>query len=240
VVATWNRGKGPIDVYSRFQKNTKSSHAHLGPIGAIWLRLVMTTVYNAYHSFNLSRTAAFLASAECRSFKEFQKTRARLPPFRQFCHMLAEDLRVDVVPPIMYQSSSSDEDDEFVVMPGTSDDDGEVETQRTRQTRNNASEMVSIAYNKRDAYFSMPELIAKRMTRSILVRCGDNQVVFGAVAWITPEEGNTADTEGRRRGTVPFVKSHCAKSGGTTISVALNFFTLLTNYLTRAVFRHSN
>jgi hypothetical protein len=39
VVATWNRGKGPIDVYSRFQKNTKSNHANLGPIGAIWLRL---------------------------------------------------------------------------------------------------------------------------------------------------------------------------------------------------------
>ncbi|KAI2510068.1 hypothetical protein MHU86_4362 [Fragilaria crotonensis] len=53
-------------------------------------------------------------------------------------------------------------------MPGTSDDDGEVETQRTRQTRNNASEMVSIAYNKRDAYFSMPELIAKRMNRRIV------------------------------------------------------------------------
>ena len=28
--------------------------------------------------------------------------------------------------------------------------------------------MVSIAYNKRDAYFSMPELIAKRMTRRII------------------------------------------------------------------------
>jgi hypothetical protein len=48
VVATWNRGKGPLDVYSRFQKSTKSNHANRGPIvGAIWLRLIMTTVYNA-------------------------------------------------------------------------------------------------------------------------------------------------------------------------------------------------
>ena len=165
VVATWNRGKGPIDVYSRFQKSTKSYHAHLGPIGAIWLRLLMTTVYNAYHSYNLSRTAAFLTSDECRSFKEFQKTRARLPPFRQFCHILADDLQVSVVPPIMYNTSSSDGDEE-VINAGASDGDGDVETQR-RQTRNKTSEELSIVYNKRDAYFSMPELIAKRMNRRV-------------------------------------------------------------------------
>jgi hypothetical protein len=34
--------------------------------------LIMTTMYNAYHFFNLSRTAAFLvASDECKSFKGF-------------------------------------------------------------------------------------------------------------------------------------------------------------------------
>ena len=55
VVATWNRGKGPIDVYSRFQKNCKAVHAHLGPVDAIWLlRLNMTCVYNAYHADSLS------------------------------------------------------------------------------------------------------------------------------------------------------------------------------------------
>jgi hypothetical protein len=87
VVATWNRGKGPIDVYSRFQKNCKSSHSHLGPVGAIWLRLIMTCVYNAYHSFTLSRTVEYLMSDECESFKDFQKRRARQVPFRQFCQM---------------------------------------------------------------------------------------------------------------------------------------------------------
>jgi hypothetical protein len=82
VVATWNRGKGPIDVYSRFQKNCKSAQIHLGPVGAIWLRLIMTCVYNAYHAHNLSRTVSYLMSDECKSFKNFQQRRARQPPFR--------------------------------------------------------------------------------------------------------------------------------------------------------------
>ena len=163
VVATWNRGKGPIDVYSRFQKSTKSNHASLGPIGAIWLRLLMTTVYNAYHSFNLSRTAALLASEECKSFKDFQKRRKRQPPFRQFCHMLAEDLSVEVVAPMIYSTSSSDEDDE-TMMAGMSDND---EVKRQRIQNKNSPGTISIVYNKRDAYFSVPELIAKRMNRRI-------------------------------------------------------------------------
>ena len=93
VVATWNRGKGPIDVYSRFQKNCKSAHFHLGPVGAIWLRLIMTCVYNAYHAHNLSRTVICFLSEECKSFKDFQKMRARQRPFRQFCLELANNFK---------------------------------------------------------------------------------------------------------------------------------------------------
>ena len=91
IVATWNRGKGPIDVYSRFQNNSKSAHSHLGAVGAIWLRLIMTCVYNAYHSFNLSKTVKYLMSEECKSFKDFQKRRSQQLPFRQFCQALAGD-----------------------------------------------------------------------------------------------------------------------------------------------------
>lgn len=91
IVATWNRGKGPIDVYSRFQKNSKSAHLHLGAVGAIWLRLIMTCVYNAYHLFNLSKTVKYLMSEECKSFKDFQKRRSQQLPFRQFCQALAGD-----------------------------------------------------------------------------------------------------------------------------------------------------
>ena len=79
-------------MYSCFQKNTKSNHHSLGPIGAIWLRLLMTTVYNAYHAFNLAGTADFLASNECKSFAHFQDKRRKRQPFRQFCMMLADDM----------------------------------------------------------------------------------------------------------------------------------------------------
>jgi hypothetical protein len=66
-----------------------SVHSHLGPVGAIWMRLIMTTVYNAYHFFNLSRTAAFLVgSDECKSFKDFQRIRARQCSFPQFVNFL--------------------------------------------------------------------------------------------------------------------------------------------------------
>jgi hypothetical protein len=63
-VAEWNRCKGPIDEYSRFMKNVHSSHAHLGPVAAIWLRLIMTMIYNSFQTFLLSRSQAFLLSDE--------------------------------------------------------------------------------------------------------------------------------------------------------------------------------
>jgi hypothetical protein len=47
VMATWNWGKGPIGVYSCCKKNSKSAHLHLGAMGVIWLRMIITCVYNA-------------------------------------------------------------------------------------------------------------------------------------------------------------------------------------------------
>jgi hypothetical protein len=152
VVATWNRGKGPIDVYSRFQKNCKSVHSRLGPLAAIWMRLIMTTVYNAYHSFNLSRTAAFLASNECESFKDFQRIRARQSSFRQFCQLLANDLTVEVASP-------------FVFADNHNNDGGGSEEEML--TNDNESVQEVIVYNKREAFFSRPKLIAKRLSRRI-------------------------------------------------------------------------
>ena len=95
VVATWNRGKRPINVYSRFQKSVKSYHSHLGPVGAIWLRLIVTSVHNSFQAYNLSRTERFLKSDECNSFQNFQHFWKRPLPFRQFSHLLANDLIVD-------------------------------------------------------------------------------------------------------------------------------------------------
>ena len=149
VVATWNRGKGPIDVYSRFQKNCKAVHAHLGPVGAIWLRLIMTCVYNhhAYHAHGLSRSVEYLLNQEeCKSFSDFQKHRSRQLSFRQFCQSLANDLNIEVVPPSMYASSSSANDDEGVM----SGEEAIVER---------------ITYNKREAFFNKLPLIERRINQ---------------------------------------------------------------------------
>lgn len=140
LVATWNRGKGPIDGFSRIQKNVKAEHANLGPIAAIWLRLIMSLVYNAFQCYNLSKTVDYLLSDECTSFKDFQRKKARLPPFRHFCKVLAKNLTN-----LDYIDSESDDSD-------NSDTD-------TNANQNNDT---TIKYNKREAYFARPELIAKR------------------------------------------------------------------------------
>ncbi len=74
VVATWNRGKGPIDIYIRLQKNCKSAHcSHCGLMVAIRLRLIMACIYNAHHSHNLSQTVSYLLSEEWKPFTDFQR-----------------------------------------------------------------------------------------------------------------------------------------------------------------------
>jgi hypothetical protein len=121
-----------MNVYSRFQKNCESSHAHLGPVGAIWLRLIMTCVYNAYHTYTLSQTVGYLLSKDCKSFKDFQKRCTRQLPFRQFCQMLASNLTVEVVPPSGFERSSK-EDDEWVT--GSSTDENDQCTDRENDKR---------------------------------------------------------------------------------------------------------
>ena len=67
----------------------------------------MTSVYNLFQAYNLSRTERFLKSDECNSFRNFQHYRKRPLPFRQFCHLLANDLIVDVASPFAYDSEGS-------------------------------------------------------------------------------------------------------------------------------------
>ena len=47
-IALWNKTKGGIDVYSRVLKNTQAFHGKLPPIASVWLRLLMSLVYNAF------------------------------------------------------------------------------------------------------------------------------------------------------------------------------------------------
>jgi hypothetical protein len=101
-------------------------------------------VKNAYHTHNHSRTVSYLLSEKCKSFKDFQKMRARQLPFRQFCFELANDIKIEVVPPTMHESDCND--DEI----------------------GRSTPSVAITYNKQEAYFSKPQLIERRMNRRLL------------------------------------------------------------------------
>lgn len=144
-IAEWNRGKGPIDGYSRFQKNVKAQHSHLGPVAAIWLRLIMTLGYNTYHTYVLSRCEEFLMSSRCLSFRQFQKEKSRQPSFRQFCSMLTRDISLEVLD----MESNSDSEGNNLAVPSA-------------MNNLTAGGAITIAYNKRDSFFSRPDLIAKR------------------------------------------------------------------------------
>ena len=80
-VATQSRGKGPIlDIYICFLQHCKSAHcSHLGPMGGIWLRLIMTCIFNAYHTHNLSQTLSYLLSEEWKPFADFQSASTPIP-----------------------------------------------------------------------------------------------------------------------------------------------------------------
>jgi hypothetical protein len=70
----------------------------------------MTCVYNAYHAHNLSQTISYFLSEECKAFTDVQKMRARQLPFRQVYLELANDLKIEVVPPAMHESDTDDDE----------------------------------------------------------------------------------------------------------------------------------
>jgi hypothetical protein len=140
-IAEWNRCKGPIDEYSRLNKNVHSVHAHLGPVAAVWLRLIMTLVYNSFQSYLLSRSVSYMLSPDCVSFQQIQKHRSRLLSFRKFCFLLRNDLCLDICG-VLY----SPLDD---TVPAVVDHDIEVR----------------VKYNMREAYFKEPTLIARRKSK---------------------------------------------------------------------------
>ncbi|KAE9190862.1 hypothetical protein PF004_g21779 [Phytophthora fragariae] len=93
LIALWNRVIGGIDVYSRFLKNVKAKHFRLSPTGAIWLRMIMTLVYNAYQSFLLFQSNSFLMNRSlCTSYMAYQKYKQNLPRFKDFCRDAASVL----------------------------------------------------------------------------------------------------------------------------------------------------
>ncbi|GMF42848.1 unnamed protein product [Phytophthora fragariaefolia] len=77
LIALWNRIKGGIDVYSRYLKNVKSKHFRLSPTATVWLRTLMSLVYNAQQSLL------------CSSYKAYQNHKQNLPSFAAFCREAA-------------------------------------------------------------------------------------------------------------------------------------------------------
>jgi hypothetical protein len=152
IVAMWNRNKGPIDVFSRFMKNCHSRHAMLSAIGNIWLRLLMTRVYNAYQTFVLSRSVAFLVSDDCSGYASFQKHRKKHGSFAKFCSALAKDLTLD----------------NFMRDDGGGDDDSSMDAEGNEmERRDDEVRTICVRYCKRDAYFSKRDMIAKRLNTSL-------------------------------------------------------------------------
>ncbi|ETI39264.1 hypothetical protein F443_15139 [Phytophthora nicotianae P1569] len=93
VIAIWNRVKGGIDVYSRYLKNIKPSHEHLPPLAALWLRFLMTLVYNAFQSAQLLSGTAFLMDEDrCKSYSIYQQHKNENASFRDFCRDAASCL----------------------------------------------------------------------------------------------------------------------------------------------------
>jgi hypothetical protein len=114
---------------------------------------------------SVKQPVKYLMSEECTLFKDFQKRHSRQLPFRQFCQALASDLTIDMVPPSGYESTSS-KDDRMMA----DDNDGRVGTDKEEDDRQRTHQdsVISIFYNKREAYFSKPHLIARRMNGRVV------------------------------------------------------------------------
>jgi hypothetical protein len=149
IIAMWNRCKGPIDVYSRFLKNVHVQHFKLSPLGAVWLRIIMSCVYNAYQTNCLISSHQFLVSPECNSYTAYQQYKKKNNSFSHFCYLLARDLRLKL------RDDSPRGDSTTTTFEDSDDNDNDF---------NNTNIVVKeILYNKRSNYFKKPDLIAKRM-----------------------------------------------------------------------------
>jgi hypothetical protein len=151
-IALWNRCKGPIDVYSRYLRNAKQKHGTLRITGSIWIRLIMTVVYNAFMSYCMCKTVAFLLSDECISYRQYQNYKKRKGgSFAEFISNLCKQLRAQA-----FDESDPLSVDEIATS-NTLDISTITEDYPERRVRNRGK-----CYNKREYFFSDHELICLR------------------------------------------------------------------------------
>jgi hypothetical protein len=93
IVGFWNKCKGPINVYSRYLRDSHGKHKKQSANGRVWIRSIMTCVYNAYRSYILYRTQKHLNSSRCQSYSDFQRAQNEMAgTFDEFISDLSDDL----------------------------------------------------------------------------------------------------------------------------------------------------
>lgn len=93
IVALWNRIKGGVDVYSRLLKNCKAVHHCLPPGAAIWLRMLMTTVYNGHQAFLMLKSYDFLMdTSRCNTFQKYMNHKNSHNSFADYCRTVINGL----------------------------------------------------------------------------------------------------------------------------------------------------
>jgi hypothetical protein len=63
-------------------------------MGAVWLRIIMTCVYNSYQAHTLIYSQFFLQNAESKSYTDYQQYKKN--SFSRFCYLLAQDLHLQL------------------------------------------------------------------------------------------------------------------------------------------------
>jgi hypothetical protein len=192
VVALWNRIKGGVDVYSRLLKNCKAVHHCLPPGAAIWLRMLMTTVYNGHQAYLLLRSYDYLMdTAKCNTFQKYMTHKNSHNSFADYCRTVINGLvnrsrnGISINEAIRSdEGSDSDENDEGNQ---TNDTTGssitggrDSDTRRRRSSENSRNSRRSeimdtsnddhaskrFCYNQRMAYFTKTRCIEIRTNRS--------------------------------------------------------------------------
>jgi hypothetical protein len=137
LAAFWNRIKGGIDVFSRHLKNVKANHSSLSPYAASWIRLIMAMVYNSHQMYQIMQSYNYLMDKrKCLSFKDYVNHKAKSGCYLIFCKKVAATWEIKA----NQLSDEEEEEEEQECVPSP-----------------------TINYNKREAFFSVPSLIATRL-----------------------------------------------------------------------------
>jgi hypothetical protein len=170
LVALWNRIKGGIDVYSRLMKNCKSVHHKLSPGAAIWLRVLMTMVYNGHQAYILLKSYEFLMdSTNCTLFKKYMQFKNSIGTFADYLRECINGITNVQVEGVARMAVRLDDDE--------NNDDSSVKVVPATKRRR---------HNVRDSFFEDEEKVSLRKSRDIEhlpVRISEEQKTQHTCLW---------------------------------------------------------